>query len=99
MSKRDDGGPAFPCVEYANEEGRLVPAGSSNGVSVRDYFAAKAMAAIVANNGLVDHKSAHDDSTVDDSIRSVKEESDDLLYMSECRVAYQVADAMLEARK
>lgn len=46
MSK-DNGGPAFPTVEanYHNENMR------SEGLSIRDYFAAKAMQGMIASYG------------------------------------------------
>lgn len=60
--KPDDGGPAFPCVEsevryYKNWNDRdkeWVPSTSvdktpTSGMSLRDYFAAKAMQALIAN--------------------------------------------------
>ena len=40
MSTLDDGGPAFPCLyPRSDEDGRM-------GMTLRDYFAAKAMQAI-----------------------------------------------------
>ena len=41
MSKKDDGGPAFP---FAGEAGHSL---NDSGMTLRDYFAAKAMAALV----------------------------------------------------
>ena len=40
MSKVDDGGMAFPCCVTSECTG-------SNGMSLRDYFAAKALAALI----------------------------------------------------
>jgi hypothetical protein len=40
MNTKDDGGPAFPAMHYD-----LSP--HEHGLSVRDYFAAKAMAALI----------------------------------------------------
>lgn len=52
MSKRDDGGGAFPWVdthtEGENGEYRQVVQ-SSGGMTLRDYFAAKAMQALIAS--------------------------------------------------
>ena len=45
MGKINDGGPAFPVPGLMDDE-------SFNGMSVRDYFAAKSMQAIIAGNGL-----------------------------------------------
>jgi len=41
------GGPAFPGTQYANG---VQPTGFSQGMTLRDYFAAKAMQAILARN-------------------------------------------------
>jgi hypothetical protein len=49
MSKVNDGGPAFPCLE--DGEGF---AKGWYGMTLRDYFAAKAMTGIIANRN-VDH--------------------------------------------
>ena len=48
---KDTGGPAFPhTVEYKGADcGGVVPHG---GMSLRDYFAAKAMQALIDNDGL-----------------------------------------------
>lgn len=43
MSERDDGGPAFPSWDYQMM-------GDSGGMTVRDYFAAKAMAIAAQEN-------------------------------------------------
>ncbi len=40
-------GPAFPGTQYANG---VQPTGFSQGMTLRDYFAAKAMQAILARN-------------------------------------------------
>lgn len=51
MSKRDDGGPAFP----VQDDEKLHP---SYGMTMRDYIAIKAMAADIANAGC---NSIHED--------------------------------------
>ena len=56
MSERNDGGPAFPTFEeleqYDGDAGEyrefVAPVG---GMSLRDYFAAKAMQALIAHYG------------------------------------------------
>ena len=70
MSK-DNGGPAFPTAEanYHNENMR------SEGLSIRDYFAAKAL---------------HASLSLDPANAASSEEH--------ARWAYEMADAMLEAR-
>jgi len=46
MSEQDDGGPAFPQVESSRTTGN--PCDQHFGMSLRDYFAAKAMAAMLS---------------------------------------------------
>ena len=46
MSAQDNGGPAFPCDRIIQQE----EAHSSPGMTLRDYFAAKAMAAMVSGH-------------------------------------------------
>lgn len=47
MTTKTDGGPAFPSVNHPD-----IPV--NNGMSLRDYFAAKAMAAMVASPDYVE---------------------------------------------
>lgn len=42
MSERKDGGPAFPREDYQTDD-----APGQRGMSLRDYFAARAMAALI----------------------------------------------------
>ena len=72
MSNTNTGGPAFPCEwDYigSNRE-------AANGMTLRDYFAAKAMQALITGT-------------------SMWREEDDIEL---ARVAYGLADTMLEAR-
>lgn len=46
MSTQDNGGPAFPTTVFMDE----VEIGQKPGMSLRDYFAAKAMAAHIARH-------------------------------------------------
>jgi hypothetical protein len=46
MSKTSTGGPAFPAFEHHPNYGQMLAVG---GMTLRDYFAAKAMQAIVSN--------------------------------------------------
>ncbi|OZI56989.1 hypothetical protein CAL20_15370 [Bordetella genomosp. 4] len=73
----DDGGPAFPWGEYGSHLG---------GMSLRDYFAAKAM------QGLV---------TAEDPWRGYDYKPVNGLTIPEndARLAYRIADAMLKARQ
>jgi hypothetical protein len=74
MSEIDTGGPAFPYPVYAEQ-----------GMTLRDYFAAKAMQAIV-----LDH--------VEQRYWGTEYGIDEMLTFTAER-AYQQADAMLKARK
>jgi hypothetical protein len=73
--------PAFPTNGH-HEEGPFVIAG----MTLRDYFAAKAMQAIIAKHPLVIAKAGEPDPDPD-------------LEIEAARGAYSYADAMLEARK
>lgn len=75
MSNINDGGPAFPTTQ-ANFD-NMEPAG--DGMTIRDYFAAKAMQGILAGDHPVTHEAFPLEKVAD--------------------VAYQMADAMLRARK
>ena len=77
MSTINDGGPAFPS-EVWDSEG--CPQ-HTQGMSLRDYFAAKAMQAFVT--GLLS-----------DGEPVIKSDDKDI-----ARRAYEIADAMLDARK
>ena len=81
---KDNGGPAFPNkTEATGWDGlRSTHFEHKGGMTLRDYFAAKCMAAVIGTlNGPV-----------------VREECPgDFDYYAKC--AYQMADAMLEARK
>ena len=48
MSK-DNGGPAFPFGQTDSESGQLVNGWGAEGMTLRDYFAAKAIAGICAH--------------------------------------------------
>lgn len=92
MSK--DGGPAFPEIDTYQEGERgdyWARVQSAGGMSLRDYFAAKAM------QGLIASMPANADST---PLRRAMEKAG--LNSAEelhARNAYLVADAMLEERK
>jgi len=79
-TQSETGGPAFPVdnVIARDECGRLVGTEiSSGGISIRDYFAAKAMQGLVA-------------SCTNDQ---------ELTLSLSAKWCYEMADAMLEARK
>ena len=74
MSNEHNGGPAFPCDELLDQYGTVH---RSEGMSLRDYFAAKAMQGICCNRSHAELKGHA---------------------KASAKVAYSIADAMLEAR-
>jgi len=86
MEKINDGGPAFPREDYQTDY-----AGGQRGMTLRDYFAAKAMAAMLSHNEKLCIRLANEPEHVDAVPRSTA-----------CCVAegaYEMADAMLKARE
>lgn len=80
---KNDGGPAFPVPNYVNADGESFIS-TPSGMSLRDYFAAMAMQAMIAKRKSI----APDDS----------DDADDkgFDYVSLC--AYSQAQSMLKAR-
>jgi hypothetical protein len=76
MSKTNTGGPAFPTATLAQK--------TEGGMTLRDYFAAKAMAVILA--------SQYEDGIY---VGDLDNDSEDVCAIS----AYKMADAMLKARE
>ena len=77
MSNKDNGGPAFPCQYQGDTRSDM------SGITMRDYFAAKALNALIgdAPRGTafgVNHMNTN---------------------MNYALASYAIADAMLEARK
>lgn len=83
---QDDGGPAFPCDPFiASEPGhQSVAKRLAEGMSLRDYFAAKALQGLLANIANEDEFASGDFRVVTDHYASI---------------AFQYADAMLRARQ
>jgi hypothetical protein len=84
-NERDDGGPAFPCLPPLGPDG-LAAAGYpyvAAGMSLRDYFAAKAMQALITGRSWA-HLEGHGPGYIMESWATG---------------AYQLADEMLKARK
>lgn len=84
---KDNGGPAFPTIVSRDElmdSGYRTIAESENGMSLRDYFAAQAMTALLSH----EHR-LNDAYDVNDP-----EQARSLAYLS-----YQAADAMLAERR
>jgi hypothetical protein len=48
MNEIKDGGPAFPTTQYVSG---ISPTGHSGGMTLRDYFAAKALQGMLAEDG------------------------------------------------
>jgi len=57
MSKKNTGGPAFPNASIKTKEG--IDVWGEGGMTLRDYFAAKAMQALIDNDGLLIPRQAY----------------------------------------
>ncbi len=79
----DNGGPAFPVAEVYDERGGNYTQYGSEGMTLRDYFAAKAMQGIIASGNL-------------HSVRSLEEEN--AMIEMVAIAAHRYADAMLKER-
>lgn len=77
----NDGGPAFPCPVGHIECHHPV------GMTLRDYFAAKAMAAQLTNSDMIE------------AVNHLEEEGETSGELLIARASYQYADAMLKARE
>lgn len=89
--KKDDGGPAFPRPAYEIESetrDTVIWGSGQSGMTLRDYFAAKALAAIMTNP-CPDSEPPEVDGL--DDINEIR--------AARVKVAYSYADLMLEARK
>jgi hypothetical protein len=99
MSARDDSGPAFPVTQHNRNstpaigfDGTPLPAGAEleyRGMTLRDYFAAKAMASLVA--------SAFTPDGADAMKRTLPDSAQDIPSVIS-KWSYDMADRMLEAR-
>jgi hypothetical protein len=84
----NDGGPAFPVANMGSAEPNTVSesrAWARGGLTVRDYFAAKVMAALVGSASGLDFGTG---------TPSAREHNDKFAY-----VAYSIADAMIKERQ
>lgn len=85
---KDNGGPAFP-VQYSNEaDGPTVM--PSDGMSLRDYFATEVCASLLTATS-----ADHDYPNLDYQ----REDGGPTAAQRVAKLSYQMADAMLEARK
>ena len=87
--RKNDGGPAFPVETYGDGRGaQTSPAtGWETGMSLRDYFAAQALASVIA-------KCVPEECYFVDAHRGVREPMEEMF----ARKAYGVADAMIARR-
>jgi hypothetical protein len=79
-NEKNTGGPAFPVAMWCTDQMRYI----DDGMTLRDYFAAKAMQAFIANDNL---------------LRSAIEHYSGGSEMSVALLSYDQADAMLKARE
>ena len=100
MSERNDGGPAFPFGQVSEASGMPINGYHNDGMSLRDYFAAKAMPALTEDAiwrmreksvQKSPERTGMDDAEWDDSRRSWAD--------GIASEAYIIADAMLRARE
>lgn len=68
MSEKETGGPAFPGVDYANQFGKKNP----EGMTLRDYFAAKALQGILFE-GLTENETARHAYELADAMLAARE--------------------------
>ena len=71
---KETNGSAFPTTQYVTG---FYPSGHTEGMSLRDYFAAKALPTILGAGGVIDAE----------------------YFLENAKLAYEQADAMLEARQ
>ena len=82
MSEQNNGGPAFPAKEFLDGVGEIYDCG----MTLRDYFAAKAMQTMVLHRRTEFKTDNEEMSDWDYYFKIIAEES------------YEIADAMLKAR-
>lgn len=84
MSTANNGGSAFPAVEWQTHESGELYERKTEGMTLRDYFAAKAMQTLIAEL----------DGDEDDNPGSPR-----FSMIEVATLAYEQADAMMEVRK
>jgi hypothetical protein len=67
MADINKSGAAFPTTQYSSG---VAPTGHSEGMSLRDYFAAKAMQGFCANPSAMPTEQKHFDNLAEDAFRS-----------------------------
>lgn len=84
MSTREDGGPAFPAPAYAANI-------TDKGMTLRDYFAGQALTSVLSSSG--------DLQTYYDYVMGSKGDNDIPSPDAMSKYSYEIADAMIAARK
>lgn len=97
---RKDGGPAFPTIEVfdarnSDTHQRVVNIEANSGMSLRDYFAAKALAGWMASYGPEGH---HPAALAGEGSDDEREASAFLRCVHLAEMSYVMADAMLTVR-
>lgn len=80
MSAQNNGGPAFPIYDHHCDGQQFL---AETGMTLRDYFAAKALAGLLSSG---------------EPLAQVKKFSSDAVIEGTASAAYAMADAMLKAR-
>ena len=99
MSNQNDGGPAFPQHGWTKDPEVLERMQNQGGMTLRDWFAGKALAAFVTAHSKDMHKQAVEDGvdpSNDTYLPSFFGES--CMWDTVPQAAYALADAMLKAR-
>lgn len=89
---KNDGGPAMPVPSYVNRDGETFDV-SNKGLSLRDYFAAKAMHGLLSNSV--------ENERVQNEVAKLysKAEAAEIFPKVFAGLGYKFADAMLEMRE
>lgn len=88
----NDGGPAFPVNG---------PNGDFPGMSLRDWFAGQALAGIISRLGVLSYTPRIDMLQQHNEVNDAGEDNEDsdMMHYGTAYTAYEIADAMLAARK
>lgn len=95
MSKENDEGPAFPRTGFRTEdEPPELDAEPQDGTALRDWFAGRALPGVIAmtHNTFMKAVETKDPEVIEDAAQA-------FTYKEMAKGAYDLADAMLEARK
>jgi hypothetical protein len=102
MSKKNDGGPAFP---YRGPGGFVEHQGTQHevdinatGMTLRDWFAGQALAGMIASRGIFEAMKEFKTKAVAGGMAPLEFERD-IEFPGYANAAYRVADAMLKERQ